>query len=656
MYVTIKSGPNKGQKSSAAGKYQFLGSTWDKAKAALDLPDFSPASQDRAAWWLAQRDYEDRTGRDLLDDLKSGKPSVLTGVGRELAPTWTSLPGGIEQGQNGQAFRSAYTAAYEQRAKPPTARDNIATQRAEQEAMRNRVIPPVPARRPETVAGNALKPLDAPAPLNKNNPLQKPASLAAGAKPGSETPRIGNFSTETRYNVGAAKGAKGELTYKAPEPAVPLPRPRPDVAPAVASPVVPARRPDTVAAPVDQPKTQTATLPSGKTVEVGRIYTINGQDFIGGVNGSGAGTLTQAPKSIIEEAQGNSMAGQAVRDKVVEVAGEGIRGGVAAAVEAAPGIAQNAMDGLSSIAGNVGNLFGNVFGGGAQPERSPALASALARLGATVAAKAGVNVSKAAATGTAESMAGAKADVKTSVDLGKSSSSRSSTPAPQPVPVSRSTTSIPTLSKTISQIGQEADNGRLSGYRAIQEMGPSSKGAQPQYITKTRQVLVEDEPKPKAALGLGAGGLAAGAGAALKPAITIGGGATAMLGARGNAGGALTYTAPVKPTYRTEEYQVANPLYVAPKGPTAAEIAAYKQMQAEKVAAAKAAAEAAARAAAQAQPQYQSNGVPNPAYRNYDTVHQSEGGGLMPVNSYGGNGGGGFTDSLGGIYYDRHLN
>jgi hypothetical protein len=49
-------------------------------------------------------------------------------------------------------------------------------------------------------------------------------------------------------------------------------------------------------------------------------------------------------------------------------------------------------------------------------------------------------------------------------------------------------------------------------------------------------------------------------------------------------------------------------------------------------------------------PQYQPNGVANPAYRDYSGVRQSEGGGGAPQASSGS-----FTDSLGGVYYDRHL-
>lgn len=105
--VPITSGPNAGQTSTAAGRYQFLKGTWDEAANALGLTDFSPANQDRAAWWLAQRDYAKRTGgRTLADDLKSTDPAMRANIGRVLSGTWTSLPGGIETSTNGGRFGS----------------------------------------------------------------------------------------------------------------------------------------------------------------------------------------------------------------------------------------------------------------------------------------------------------------------------------------------------------------------------------------------------------------------------------------------------------------------------------------------------------------------------------------------------------------------
>jgi muramidase (phage lysozyme) len=99
--VTITSGPNKGNVSTAAGRYQFVIRTWTNEQKQLNLPDFSPQSQDKAAWHLAQTVYHNNTNRDLGSDLKNG---ILDKVGPALHGTWTSLPGGIEQGVNANRF------------------------------------------------------------------------------------------------------------------------------------------------------------------------------------------------------------------------------------------------------------------------------------------------------------------------------------------------------------------------------------------------------------------------------------------------------------------------------------------------------------------------------------------------------------------------
>lgn len=69
--------------STAAGAYQFLVGTWDEVRAALDLPDFSPASQDAAAVYLIRR-------RGALADVKAGRFNEAV---RKCAKEWASLPG-----------------------------------------------------------------------------------------------------------------------------------------------------------------------------------------------------------------------------------------------------------------------------------------------------------------------------------------------------------------------------------------------------------------------------------------------------------------------------------------------------------------------------------------------------------------------------------
>ncbi|TPM25714.1 D-alanyl-D-alanine carboxypeptidase family protein [Mesorhizobium sp. B2-3-4] len=80
-----------GDSGIAAGRYQFLPSTWDRASKALGLTDFSEANQDRAAWWLAKQDYKANTGRDLQADLKSPDAQVKANIRQALSSTWTGL-------------------------------------------------------------------------------------------------------------------------------------------------------------------------------------------------------------------------------------------------------------------------------------------------------------------------------------------------------------------------------------------------------------------------------------------------------------------------------------------------------------------------------------------------------------------------------------
>lgn len=94
-----------GFSSDAAGAYQMLSPTWDRAKSALNLPDFSPASQEKGGAWLAQQRGVD-TSRVYtnIDDFKSDID--------KLSPEWASLPtastGTSYYGQGGKSIEDLW--------------------------------------------------------------------------------------------------------------------------------------------------------------------------------------------------------------------------------------------------------------------------------------------------------------------------------------------------------------------------------------------------------------------------------------------------------------------------------------------------------------------------------------------------------------------
>lgn len=69
--------------STAAGAYQFLKRTWAECAEALELTDFSPASQDLGAVFLIRR-------RGALSDVIAGRLDVAV---QKCAKEWASLPG-----------------------------------------------------------------------------------------------------------------------------------------------------------------------------------------------------------------------------------------------------------------------------------------------------------------------------------------------------------------------------------------------------------------------------------------------------------------------------------------------------------------------------------------------------------------------------------
>lgn len=102
QYFSFTAG-GKTQRTSAAGRYQFLVGTWDELRAKLHLPDFGPASQDAAAIELIRQ-------RGALPDIKAGRVAAAIA---KCAKTWASLPGaGYGQPERKLAsLISAYTQA-----------------------------------------------------------------------------------------------------------------------------------------------------------------------------------------------------------------------------------------------------------------------------------------------------------------------------------------------------------------------------------------------------------------------------------------------------------------------------------------------------------------------------------------------------------------
>lgn len=106
VHIPIPGRP--GWTSSAAGRYQFITPTWNDEARRLGLKDFGPKNQDAAAWDLAQRTYQQTTGRSLVDDAKKREVnwSALGGQWASLAghsKTLSEHPTPYQRGQTGQS-------------------------------------------------------------------------------------------------------------------------------------------------------------------------------------------------------------------------------------------------------------------------------------------------------------------------------------------------------------------------------------------------------------------------------------------------------------------------------------------------------------------------------------------------------------------------
>jgi muramidase (phage lysozyme) len=102
IYNDILKGPNAGKKSSAAGKYQYLASTWDQDVKEYNaqnpnskVTDFTPESQDRIAVFTARKIYNKQQGPGEMDFdqvLMSGNRELIMSMKNAL----TDANGGWE--------------------------------------------------------------------------------------------------------------------------------------------------------------------------------------------------------------------------------------------------------------------------------------------------------------------------------------------------------------------------------------------------------------------------------------------------------------------------------------------------------------------------------------------------------------------------------
>lgn len=89
-----------GKSSNAAGAYMFLYSTWQEAMQKGVVSDFTPASQDKLAWW--------KIGRRHAQVAVCGGRATLDEAFRLLRLEWSSLPGAGQNQVSVQAAKNRY--------------------------------------------------------------------------------------------------------------------------------------------------------------------------------------------------------------------------------------------------------------------------------------------------------------------------------------------------------------------------------------------------------------------------------------------------------------------------------------------------------------------------------------------------------------------
>ena len=170
-HPAIKEPTKSGDVSTAAGRYQFTKTTWDRV--AGDLP-FTRENQDRMALKLAREDYNARTGRNLDADLSAR--GLTPGIMKVLAPTWEGFKSGAGQSKAARLYTTSLdryaekpattttTASAEEPSTAMTVAPATASTRAARRAPAVPVVPAtaaIPVRRVKTTPASAVS-VDAP--------------------------------------------------------------------------------------------------------------------------------------------------------------------------------------------------------------------------------------------------------------------------------------------------------------------------------------------------------------------------------------------------------------------------------------------------------------------------------------------------------------
>jgi len=164
--------PGPAGPSSAAGRYQFVKSTWDRV--AGDAP-FTRENQDLMALKLAREDYNARTKRDLDVDLLSEGFSPR--IQRALQPTWAGLGKGLAE--NAAVYNATLARAAEGGAAP-----TVAQAPAPAAVQQASLAEPPPAFRRQAAPAPAPQASFAPQVAPAPNPA---AAAAVTAPPGQPT-------------------------------------------------------------------------------------------------------------------------------------------------------------------------------------------------------------------------------------------------------------------------------------------------------------------------------------------------------------------------------------------------------------------------------------------------------------------------------------